>query len=281
MADPKLSILMLSYNRPQLIGRAIASARAQTFTDWELIIVQDGANPHTAELLEEWLAREPRIRYFRRGTVGSIAEASNYGLERARGEYVAILDDDDAWCDPEKLARQIEFLDTHPDYVGCGGGYIGIDEKERERGRYLKPETDETIRRTALLANPIANSTSMFRRIVNGRPALYDPTIDGYADWDFWLTMASRGKLYNFPAYLAHYALWEGSGSFLASKRNGRAAIRIVRKHRHYPGYRLALALMILHYWYTCLPRGVRRFSYVSLSNLKKMLVASRKKAAA
>ena len=278
MAEPRVSILMLSYNRPQLIGRAIGSARTQSFEAWELIIVQDGANPETAELLKDWLAREPRIRYFRRGTVGCIAEASNFGLEKARGEYIAILDDDDAWCDPGKLARQVEFLDGHPEYVGCGGGYIAIDENGRDRGRFLKPERDEAIRSTALLANPVANSSAMFRRIVNGAPAMYDVLIDGYADWDFWLTMAGRGKLYNFPLYLAHYALWEGSGTFQASKRNGRAAIRIVRKHRHqYRGFRLALSLMYLHYWYTCLPPSFRRMSYVSLSALKKAIVASRK----
>jgi glycosyltransferase involved in cell wall biosynthesis len=278
MPEPRISILMLSYNRPQLIGRAIASASRQTLEDWELIIVQDGFNPQTAELLKDWLAREPRIRFFQRGTVGSIAEASNFGLEKARGEYIAILDDDDYWCHPDKLARQAEFLDTHPDYVGCGGGYIGVDQEERERGRFLKPERDETIRATALLANPIANSTSMFRRVVNGKPVLYDTSMRGYADWDFWLTMATCGKLYNFPEYLAYYALWEGSGSFQASKRNGEAAIRIVRKHRrHYRGFWFALSLMYLHYWYTCLPPSVRRMSYVSLSAFKKALVSSRK----
>src|ERR1700730_14966874 len=105
----RVSILMLTYSRPQLIGRAIASVCAQSFEDWELIIVQDGSNPETHFLLQEWLAKEARIRYYRRGVAGSIAEASNFGLAQARGEYVAILDDDDDWNLPEKLARQVEF----------------------------------------------------------------------------------------------------------------------------------------------------------------------------
>jgi glycosyltransferase involved in cell wall biosynthesis len=269
---------MLTYNRPQLIGRAIASACEQTLADWELIVVQDGSNPATAEYLKEWLAREPRIRYFPRGTVGCIAEASNFGLEKARGEYIAILDDDDYWSDPEKLRRQVEFLDRNPEYVGCGGGYVIVDQDGRKRGMFLKPESDDAIRRRALLANPIANSTAMFRRVIAGAPAMYDPLVRGFADWDFWLSLAQQGKLYNFPTYLAHYALWEGSGSFQASRSNARAAVQIVKRHRGaYRGYGLALTLSYLNLCYAFLPAAVRRVSYGTLSAMKKALASAGK----
>jgi len=270
---------MLTYNRPQLIGRAIASACEQSFADWELIIVQDGSNPATAEYLKEWLAKDPRILYLVRGTVGCIAEASNYGLERARGEYIAILDDDDYWSDREKLARQVEFLDRHAEYVGCGGGYAIVDERGRKRGMFLKPEEDGEIRRRALLANPIANSTAMFRRVIDGAPARYDPAMRGFADWDFWLSVAQRGKLYNFPSYLAHYALWEGSGSFQASRANARAAVEIVRRHRReYRGFGLAVVLAYLNLCYAYMPVPVRRVSYGTLSALKKALASAGKR---
>jgi glycosyltransferase involved in cell wall biosynthesis len=274
---PRVSILMLTYNRPQTIGRAIASACEQWFRDWELIIVQDGANLETDRELKDWLAGEPRIRYLRRGTVGSIAEASNFGLAEARGEYVAILDDDDCWSDPDKLRRQVEFLDGNPEYVGCGGGYVVVDQDRRPRGKYLKPEHDVAIRARALLANPLANSTAMFRRVVEGNPVQYDPSIRQFADWDFWLTMGAKGKLYNFPLHLAHYALWDGGSSFQAQKENGRAALRIVRKHRReYRRFTSALVLAWLYFGYACLPAGVRRFTYASMSALKKALAGGR-----
>ena len=268
---------MLTYNRPEKIGRAIASICAQSLAEWELIIVQDGGNPQTGQLLQEWLAKEPRIRYFPRGITGTIADASNFGLARARGEYIAILDDDDYWSTPDKLSRQVDFLDRNPDYVACGGGYIVIDENERQYGRFFKPETDPAIRHRALQANPVANSTAVFRRVVNGEPALYDATLRQFADWDFWLTMGVKGKLYNFPACLAHYALWEGGSSFQHQKANGRAAIRIVRKHRRqYRGFGVALSLAYLYFLYACLPAFVRRFTFGSLSALKKTLAGSR-----
>ena len=105
-----------------------------------------------------------------------------------------------------------------------------------------------------------------------------DPEIRGFADWDFWLSLAHQGKLYNFPSYLAHYALWEGSGSFKASRTNARAAVQIVRKHRHHHrGFPLALTLSYLNLCYAYLPTPIRRVSYSTLSALKKAITSSRK----
>jgi glycosyltransferase involved in cell wall biosynthesis len=276
MKPVKVSVLMLTYNRPLKIGRAIASVIDQSFPDWELIVVQDGSHAQTAQIVSEWTAKDSRIRYFARGTVGSIAEASNFGLKQARGEYIAILDDDDYWSAPDKLESQVEFLDCIPSYVACGGGYILINQDGIERGTFFKPESDDDIRSGALLANPIANSTAMFRRIIGGRPALYDESMHGYADWDFWLSVGTAGKLYNSPRVLAHYALWEGGGSFRQHKINARSGVAIVGKHhRHYRGVAAALPLAWAQYAYACLPEGIRRFSYCTLSSLKKSLAAA------
>jgi len=65
--------------------------------------------------MEEWQKRDSRIRYFHRAIPGNIAEASNFGLANARGEYIAVLDDDDYWARPDKLSKQTDFLDRHPD----------------------------------------------------------------------------------------------------------------------------------------------------------------------
>jgi glycosyltransferase involved in cell wall biosynthesis len=277
MNVPKVTIVMLTYNRPQMIGRAIASATAQTLADWELVIVQDGDNPETEVLVQQWSATDARIRFFRRGLVGSIAEASNFALEQARGEYVAILDDDDWWASPGKLASQVAFLDQRPDYVATGGGYIVVDQHGKQRGHFYKPESDQAIRAKALIANPIANSTAMFRRVVNGNPVRYDASLRQFADWDFWLAMGSLGKLHNVPEDLAYYALWDGGSSFKHQKANAWAGLRIIGKHRRaYRGYVWALPMSLLYLAYAHLPMGLKRISYESLSALKKALTASR-----
>lgn len=267
---------MLTYKRPQMLARAISSVLGQSFQAWELLVVQDGDTPETGRLVQEWSEKEDRIRYFRRHTIGPITEASNFGLSHARGEYIAILDDDDSWRDPDKLAHQVAFLDTHPEYVACGGGYSVSDENGRFHGVFFKPEHDSAIRARALLANPIANSTAVFRRVVSGTPVTYDGSMRQFADWDFWLSMGSLGKLYNSPVLTTDYTLWKGGSSFQNQRGNALAAIRIICKHRRqYSGFPLALVLASLYFCYTCLPLPVRRFSYNRLSALKKAVAGA------
>jgi len=277
MPKPKVSILMLTYNRPQMIERAIKSVFSQRFTNWELLIVQDGENEETEARLCSWIKRDHRIKYYRRDRVGSIAEASNFGLEKACGEYVAIIDDDDFWATDHKIDHQVTFLDAHIDYVACGGGYIMVDADGRERGRFIKPQEDSLIKARALMANPIANSTSMFRRVIGGKPAMYDIRLKQFADWDFWLSVGAQGKLYNAPEFLAYYALWDGGSSFKHQQVNARAAIHIIRKHRAaYRGFPIAMALAYLYWCYAKLPIRVRQETYSWSSALKKRLTGVR-----
>ena len=268
---------MLTYNRPQFIGKAIQSILAQQFQEWELLVVHDGPNEEIPVVMEEWQKRDSRIHYFRRIIPGNIAEASNFGLAHARGEYIAILDDDDYWACPDKLSIQTDFLDRRPDYCCCGGGVIVVDTAGLEQMRYLKPEHDEQIKRRALMANPLAHSATLYRC----QPALqmggYDQTLDGFQDWDLWLRLGKRGKLYNFPDYFLYYRVWRGSGSFQQSKRNTESALRITRRHRRdYAGFPAAFTLALLYHGYAHLPVGVQQVSYSFLSRLKKIIFSHR-----
>jgi glycosyltransferase involved in cell wall biosynthesis len=275
--DPRISILMLTYNRPQFIGTAIESILAQQFQEWELLVIHDGPNQEIPVIMAQWQERDGRIRYFHRSTPGNIADATNFGLEHARGEYIAVLDDDDGWASPLKLTRQAAFLDGHPDYVACGGGVIVVDTEGREQMRYLKPERDDEIKRRALVANPIAHSSVMYRRSAALAAGGYDRTLAGFQDWDLWLKLGSQGKLYNFPEYLMLYRIWHGSGSFHQARHNTASALRITRRHRqHYPGFPLAYTLCLLYHFYAHLPSGIQKFSYGFLSRLKKTVFARR-----
>lgn len=268
---------MLTYNRPQLIGRAVESVMRQTLQDWELIVVQDGANAHTIGVMNDWAARDQRIIYLRRDRGGNIADATNYGLVRARGEYIAILDDDDAWIDDDKLARQVAFLDANPDHAGCGGGAIVVDASGREQFRYHKPVQDAEIRRRALYANPMIHSAGMFRRATLERIGRYDVTLAGFQDWDVWLKLLGEGKLANFDEPLVYYTLWEGGGSFSNQRRNTESALKIVMRHRgRLPGFVGALAIAVAYYLYSFLPVSIKQATYHTLSRLKKQFFAPR-----
>ncbi len=273
---------MLTYNRPQLIGRAIESIEKQTLQDWELIVVQDGKNEHTIQVVGEWAARDTRVKHLRRDKGGNIANATNHGLRAATGKYIAILDDDDCWITEKKLERQVEFLEKNPDYVGCGSGMIAIDEAGNETLKFLKPETDADIRQNALFANPMTHSTGMYRRSAIEQIGLYDETLAGFQDWDVWLKLGKLGKLYNFPEYFCYYQIWEGSGSFQAPLGNTRSALKIVRRHKDtYRGFPVALTMAYAYHTYAHLPLGIRKASYSFLSRLKKSFFSGGRSSAA
>src|SRR5581483_7049766 len=145
---PKVSILMPTYNRAALIERAVRSIFAQSFADWELVVINDASTDQTRHYLEELARKDLRVRpvHHEKNYYPDISRTLNEGLKIARGEYVARLDDDDYWCDDRKLEKQASFLDARPEVAITGGGTIVIDDNDRERFRYLKLENDAAIR---------------------------------------------------------------------------------------------------------------------------------------
>jgi glycosyltransferase involved in cell wall biosynthesis len=276
MNPPTVSILIPTFNRPQLLSRAIESASAQTFQDWELLIVHDGPCVETKAVGEAWQARDRRIRYMYRPERTGIAKAMNFGLEQARGEYIAILDDDDIWVDPDKLSAQVTHLDGNPEHIACGGGAIVINGSSVETMRHLKPEQDEAIRRSFLVANPMINSSMAYRRQDALRIGGYDPQLDGFHDWDLWLRLAREGQFYNFQRYFICYTVSDGCGSAQSSRANAMSAWRIVLRHRkHYSRFPLALAMALAYRSYAALPAQVQQHTFAALSQAKKKIFAA------
>lgn len=275
---PRVSVLILTYNRPEFISRAIQSVIDQRFEAWEVIVVHDGTDERTPAIMHAWQQRDRRIRYFQREQAGNIADATNFGLRHAAGEYIAILDDDDYWIDPVKLQDQVRFLDENPSYVGCGGGMIAVDQHAQEILRCLKPQSDELIKRRALLANPMVNSTALYRRSTAEQVGGYDAAnLSQFQDWDFWLKMGLAGKLYNAPQYLTYYSIWDTSSSFRHLKKNSYSALKIVWRYRHsYSYFGTALTLAVAYCVYAHLPEFVRAVSFGFLTKLKKSIFAKR-----
>ena len=140
--------------------------------------------------------RDHRVRpvHNQKNNYPDISKNLNEGMRIAKGKYIARLDDDDYWCDDDKLKKQADFLESHPDCVVVGGGTIVVDDADKERFRYFKQETDEAIRSRALFANPFTHSTVMFRRDIALAAGGYG-NYKNAEDWDLWLNMGTRGKV--------------------------------------------------------------------------------------
>ncbi|MFA7192131.1 MAG: glycosyltransferase [Candidatus Paceibacterota bacterium] len=160
----KVSIIMPTYNGSKWIKRAIDSIKAQSYTDWELLVVDDGSTDDTGSIIKDLALNDHRIRYIKNDQNMGIQKTLNRGLREALGVYIARIDDDDIWCDIEKLAKQVEFLDKNPEYSLVGTNVILIDEKGNEISKSNRESSDLNIRKIILSKNPFAHSSVVFIR---------------------------------------------------------------------------------------------------------------------
>ncbi len=201
---PLVSILLATYNGSRFIRRAIQSVFEQTFGDYELIVIDDCSNDGTVEILKEFENEERVIRLRNEMNLG-YQRSLNGGLHEARGEYIAIIDDDDRWLDEDKLRKQVEFLDTHPEHVLVGTGMISVDEEGIELSRTIYPERDEQIRDDMLVRCHFAHSSVMYRKSEAIGCGGYSEKRHPYDEYDLWLKLGVKGKLANLPIYGLQY----------------------------------------------------------------------------
>jgi teichuronic acid biosynthesis glycosyltransferase TuaG len=133
-----VSIITPSYNSSQFISFAIQSVLAQTFSDWEMIIVDDCSTDHSVDIIQKFVETDSRIRLIKLVVNSGASIARNSALEAAKGRYIAFLDSDDIWL-PGKLQRQLRFMIAN-DCVFLYSAYERIDEKGRAIGRVGVPE---------------------------------------------------------------------------------------------------------------------------------------------
>ncbi len=272
----RVSVIMLTMNRAQYIEPAIVSVRNQTFQDWELIIVQDGSDERVRNAVNPWLVKEARIRYFHRSEVGNIANGTNFAIARAKGRFIAILDDDDAWIHPDKLAMQVAMMVRDEDVVCVGGGALVVDVYGNEVMRYLKPAQDCDCRRRALLTNPLIHSTALYRKSSADSFGLYDDTLNAFADYDFCLKLMRCGRLINLPEYFVSYRVWDEGSSSRYGMSIAWSNFKIINRHflsfRYYP---IALLVGAAHLFLALFPRKVRARLYQFLSKKKKKIFSA------
>ncbi len=114
MSDPLVTVLTATRNGAPYIAETIDRIRAQTFTDWEYIVVDDASDDNTVEIVHEYIAKDPRFRLLRRGTSAGPYTAANDGLKEARGKYVVRTDADDL-STPDRIEKQLAFPAAHPE----------------------------------------------------------------------------------------------------------------------------------------------------------------------
>lgn len=191
--NPRLTIVIPTRDRPALLVRAINSVRAQELGAWELIVIDDGSADAAAQGVRDAVASVPGATLVPLCPSVGAAAARNAGLERARGELVAFLDDDDVWV-PTYLARMAASLDAHP---GADVAYCRrvIEADGRRHMPALPDLTQRADPLQALVAgNFIDTSTALVRRERLRAVGGFDPALPRLQDWDLWLRLARASR---------------------------------------------------------------------------------------
>ena len=185
---PQVSVVIPAYNRAYIVGRAIRSVVAQTFREWELIVVDDGSVDDTQHIAKAF--GEPRIRYLRHARRRGPSAARNTGIHAARGAYVSFLDSDDEWFEG-KLASEVALFESAGERVGLVyTGKMLVDEHERLH-MVRMPRVEGRVHGELLEWDFIGSCSRVsVRKSVLDSVGGFDETLDLCEDWDLWLRVA-------------------------------------------------------------------------------------------
>lgn len=205
--DKLVSIITPTYNCGKFIARTIDSVQAQTYTNWEMIIVDDCSKDDTKEVVEKYMENDSRIKYECLETNSGAAVARTRAMELATGSYMAFLDSDDIWK-PEKLEKQLKFMEDNDINFSCTE-YEQIDEDDNKLGRVIKV-VKKTGYNRLLLDCPVGNSTVMYNVEKMGKFEV--PNIRKRNDDALWLQMLKKEKyIIGMPEVLMEYRIRQNS----------------------------------------------------------------------
>ena len=207
--DKLVSIITPTYNCGKFIARTIDSVLAQTYTNWEMIIVDDCSKDDTKEVVEKYMANDSRIKYECREINSGPAVARTRAMELATGSYMAFLDSDDIWM-PDKLERQLKFMEDNDVDFSCTE-YEKIDEDDNSVGK-IRKVLKKTDYNRLLLDCPVGNSTVMYNVEKMGKFKV--PDIRKRNDDALWLQMLKKEKyIFGMQEVLTKYRVRKNSVS--------------------------------------------------------------------
>ncbi len=238
-STPLVSVIMPAWDNEAYIEAAIDSLIAQTYKNWELIVVDDCSSDKTGDVIDRLAGEDKRIRaYYNKQNIKQ-TRTRNFAIRKAKGKYVTLLDSDDE-RDPNSLERQSEFLEKNPDVVAVGTGAEWCDEHMNRLNDRLYPLENQQIRRTFFRYSPFCLASLMIRTDKLESPA-YNPEIEPAEDIDLAMRLGAKGKLANLPEPLYRVRTHKQSvtqrGARIMEKKTFGVRRMAVRKY----GYKMTL----------------------------------------
>ena len=203
---PTVSVIIPTYNRAYLVGRAIQSVLNQTYQDFELITVDDASTDNTENLIKEFQQKDKRIIYLKHEQNEGGPAARNTGIKVSRGKYIAFLDSDDEWF-PEKLEKQARYIIDKPSIIALVyTGFLRIKEDLKKTSKEIIPRKKGWIFRDLLLKYCIGPTSSiMVRKSSLEDVGFFDENLPSCHDWDLWLRISKKYKIDFLEEVLVKY----------------------------------------------------------------------------
>lgn len=198
-ATPKVSVLMTCYNAASTIEESVRSILAQTFVDFELVVVDDLSSDDSISLIEK--IGDPRIKIKKLEMRHRRTKALNQGFKICRGEYIAVLDADDI-AHPTRLAKQVNLLDENPKIVAVGTWFSNINENGDLISRSEFKTTSYAIRKSLAFNNILVHSSMMYRRSTAQSLGGYLEDFEYAQDFALWISLAGVGDIGAIPEQL-------------------------------------------------------------------------------
>ena len=197
-----VSVVTPTYNRARFLPDAVTSVLSQTFGDFELIIVDDGSDDNTRDVLAPFLA-DRRVRYFHQENQGQ-SHARNLALKQATGDCIAFLDSDDVWA-PDKLEKQLAVLQANPGVDIVHGDEATIDEQGKVISFENMKRCSGRITRYLLADNSVSITTALVRRRCFDEMGGFDTSVGVADDYELWLRFSARYCYQYEPGIVASY----------------------------------------------------------------------------
>ncbi|MEO0456164.1 MAG: glycosyltransferase [Cyanobacteria bacterium P01_A01_bin.114] len=270
---PLISVVIPAYNSARTIGDTVQSVLAQTFTDFEIIVINDGSQDDTLERLSA--IADPRLRVFSYDNAG-VAISRNRGIEKAKGEYVAFLDADDLWV-PEKLHDQYQALRENPTAALAYSWTEYIDDSGAFFRPGMRPSFRGDVYRRLLVSNFLeCGSNPLVRRSALQKVGGFDADLPPSEDWEMWLRLARR---YDFALVESPQILYRVSTSSASFdlKKHERSKLKAIEKaFADVPPSLALLKRRCISNFYRYLTFKMLDTSVSTMSNRQRAMLAAR-----
>ncbi len=227
---PIVSVILPAYNAEKYLSAALESILAQSFTDFECIVIDDCSTDSTWSIAQQYADRDARVKVLKNEKNLKLSGTLNRGIHLATGKYIARMDADD-WSYPERLAIQVRYLNDHPDTGICGGSMEVCNEKLNVQGRRAYNLTDQVIRKKIFFYSPFSHPLVMMRKSVLDMVGYYREEYNPAEDYELYFRIGEKSLFANVPDTLLKYRVVPHSMTTGSTKKMELVTIRIRKEY--------------------------------------------------